>query len=104
MSIDKERNLKLELAVAGYTEEDINLSFDGDVLKLDISKVNDENRDDVKYISRGIKKSSFQTTYVVPAAKYNTDAATAKLKNGILIIDIPANEKAKPKKLSITKA
>jgi len=101
---DKDRNLTIEFAVAGYKENEIELTFEGDFMYLSIKAEEEKEEDGVRYISRGIRRSKTNHKYYIPASKYNTDAAKAGLEDGMLTIEIPVSEKAKVKKLLISKA
>lgn len=102
VKVDKDtKNLRLEIALAGYSEEDIELNFSND--RLNISSVkSEETEDSYTYFKKGIKSSSFEVSYVIPFSKYDVDNASATFKDGILTVSIPASDRMKPKRLQIT--
>lgn len=96
------KDLTFEFALAGYGEDDISLSFDGDKMYLELQKTEKKiDEEKIQFLHRGLKTSSQKQWYFVPFAKYQTDAAKAEMKNGILKVTIPFKEEAKPKKVKI---
>lgn len=101
--IDEEsKDLTFEFAIAGYNKDKIHISFDDDMMVLDVEKA-EENTSTKKGIRKrkGIKKSAFSAKYAIPQSKYNFDKAKADYKDGILEVFIPAKEEVKPKTLLI---
>ena len=101
---ENESGLHFEIAGSGLTKEDIDISIEGDVLRVSYTKPEDDKCCDVnncKYYHRGISKKSFNLGYRIPLSKYDLSKAEAAMEHGLLTIDIPIAEEAKPKKLSI---
>jgi HSP20 family protein len=96
------KDMVFEFAVAGYEEENLDISFAGDYLILKIKKDNEDNSN-FKVIHNGIRKENIEFKYYVPSDKYNQDEVGASLKNGILAVNVPAREEAEKKKVKITK-
>ncbi|MDR0675502.1 MAG: Hsp20/alpha crystallin family protein [Elusimicrobiota bacterium] len=84
--LDDEKNLNLKFILPGYTEKDINISFDGNYLLLE-SKIEKETTEKDEFRK---SVSSFKTKYMIPSSKFNQEATEAKLKDGILLLKIPA--------------
>jgi HSP20 family protein len=106
VSIDSENNLKFEMSVAGYLEDEVDVKLEDDKLILTLEKVEKEEKEEDKkwkLIQRGIKQARSQTVYSVPSSKYDTSKVSASLKDGILTIEIPAREETKPVSIKITK-
>jgi HSP20 family molecular chaperone IbpA len=102
--IKKDKTLIFEIAVAGYPEDNVKLDNHGDKLIVELeplpeTDVNNEKR----YIKRGLKHSKCSAEYYVPSDKYKTDEINAKIKGGILTVEIPAKESVEPKKIEIKK-
>lgn len=97
---DKDKNLHLEFAVAGYEEKEIGLSYEKDYLTV---TVNPEKKEDeeFKYIRRGIKRGKASTKVWVPASLYDQASIKASIKNGILTVAINALPEAKPVSIPI---
>jgi len=90
----QERSLVFELALAGFDERDISLTFQGDYMvfsaKMGLDKMPDEG---VRYFKRRLKlKDIEKQKYYVPADKFDQLAVKAVFKNGILKISIPPKE------------
>jgi len=106
VSINKDnKNMVFDFAVAGYTEEELDINFSGDylILKLE-SKAEDATKtSSVKVIHKGIRKQDVNFKYYVPSDKYLQDNVEATLANGILTVKIPAREEAQKKKITIIK-
>ena len=103
VTINKEtKELYIEVALAGCAEENINLSFDSDYLKLvvDVPTKEDENQD--TYIQRGLKKiSHIETGWFVDPRFYDRDSVKVKFLNGLLTIRIIPKEDVRPRKINV---
>jgi molecular chaperone IbpA len=105
-----ESQYKIELAVAGFDEEDIELEFNAGRLNVSGTRNTESNTDDLLY--NGIANRSFKKTFNLSD---DVEVKTAGLKNGILTVDlekhlpdykkkrtIPINEKEVSKKQLLT--
>lgn len=99
--VDEEKNIRFEFALAGYSLDEIELNFDGDKMFLTLTPNKKEEVEGERCVTRGIKHSSSKTYYVVPSSKYDHSAATADYTDGVLVVNVPAREEAKPKKTKI---
>lgn len=99
--MDKEhKDLYLEFAVAGISQDEIVLDTEGDHLFLEIDRLKTD-RTGMTLIQRGISGASARGKYYVPSSKYKLEEIEAYTKDGILFIKIPARESIKPKKVVI---
>lgn len=96
-----ERSLRLEFALAGITEDRLKVSFEGNRMILDIAKAEPREEDGWVVLQQDIRDSAKRLSYVVPRAQYDVDNATATFRKGILTVEIPARESAKPRTLEI---
>jgi len=100
---EKEDGLQFDIAVVGLCEKDINIEVtDGDTLRVSYQKeseFSDEN-DEKSYIHQGIAKRSFNFGWKI-SNKFNLQDISATIDNGLLSINIPHAEEAKPKKITI---
>jgi len=98
---EETKDLRFRFALAGYKEKDIEISFDGDYMFLEI--LSPEKKDDksFKTVQHGIKSSSARLKVAVPSARYDRDIAEAFFEDGILTVFIPRKEEEKPKKIKI---
>jgi HSP20 family molecular chaperone IbpA len=97
------RNMVLEVALAGYKEDNITISFDGDFLDVVLKRGRFDEKEGKKYLIRGIKKSSDSIRICVPANKFKHAETTAILKDGLLTVEIPSVEKIEIKPIKIEK-
>ena len=100
--VSKNKELIFEYALAGYNQEDIEISFEDDYMYITASRdsrVYTEN--ELTFIRQGIASRKVRVKENIPSSKYDLDSAVASFNNGILNIIIPIRESAKPKKLQI---
>lgn len=93
---------EITLAVAGFTEEDINITVEDRNLKVEGKSaiLAEDVNSTVEYIHKGIAERNFQRTFRLAE---HVEVQTASLKDGILKIVLFMNipESAKPKKIQI---
>jgi HSP20 family protein len=92
-------SLHFEVACTGLTKDDVKVDIEEDILKISYKK-SEEEKFHPGTIHRGLSKRSFDLGYKI-SAKYDLSKASAKLENGLLEIEIPISDKAKPKTLKI---
>lgn len=100
---ENENGLHFEIACTGLTKKDIEINIEADVLRVAYNKPKDDECCEVNncnYIHRGIARRSFNLGYKI-ASKFSLAKATAEMENGLLTIEIPFAEEAKPKVLKI---
>jgi len=92
-----EDNYAIELAVAGYTREDLDVKVEKDTLTIKSDKDNDDKSD---FLHRGIAGRNFTQHFTL--GEY-MNVKSASLENGMLIIKIERElpEEAKPKTIKI---
>ena len=95
-----DRSLIFEFALAGFEENDISLSFQGDYMVFQASmsgagttgetNVPDES---IRYFKRRLKMKNIEKQkYFVPLDKYAQDRVKAVFRNGILKVTVPPKE------------
>lgn len=91
-------SFRLVFALAGYSEEEIELHQEGNKLTVAATKV--VATPDANYLHRGITKSAFSRAFKLPP--YSV-VDKAELKNGLLTIDIKVEvpEEQRPRKIDI---
>ena len=94
-----DKGLHFEVACTGLTKDDLDISVEGDLLKISYKKPKNEI-DLSGYIYHGLSKKSFDLRYKI-APKFNLSKTDAALENGLLKIFIPLAEEAKPKSIKI---
>lgn len=90
-------NYVVELAVAGYEKEDINVTVDKDTLVI---KSERDNEDQADYLHKGIAGRNFTQTFTL--GEYMI-VKSASLENGLLTVKIEREipEEAKPRQIKI---
>lgn len=95
-------NYEITLAVAGFTQEDIDITVEDKHLKVEgrSAVLAEDVNSDVEYIHKGIAERNFQRTFRLAE---HVEVKSATLKDGILKIVLFLNvpEEAKPKKIEI---
>lgn len=97
--VESDKDYKVEVAVPGMTKEDFNIHL-GDENELVISmekKVENEDKENKKYLRREFSYTKFQQSLYLPD-NVDKEKITANVANGVLTIDLPKysqEEKAK---------
>lgn len=97
--VESEKDYKVEVAVPGMTKEDFNIHL-GDENELVISmekKVENEDKENKKYLRREFSYTKFQQSLYLPD-NVDKEKITANVANGVLTIELPKysqEEKAK---------
>jgi HSP20 family protein len=95
-------NIFVKMAVPGIKEEDLNITVENDFLKISATRKEEEKKDtDKKYLYRSMS-SSFEQTFNLPN-QVDTDAAEAKLEDGVVTIKLPKSEEQKAKQIKFSK-
>lgn len=98
---EDENGLTFEIACTGLSKEDVNISIEGDILKVSYDKgENQKSTRDKRFYHSGLKKSSFSLGWKV-ARRFDLSKSTAEMVNGLLNIQIPYSLTSKPKSLKI---
>ena len=93
-----ERDLVIEMALAGFSQDDLELQFVGDYLHFSARPQVVEESDGLHYLKRRLKfKPVEQQKYYVPVDKFEQTKVTAAFKDGLLKIVIPSKEAVMPK-------
>jgi HSP20 family molecular chaperone IbpA len=92
--LTQDRSMVFELALSGFDEKDISLSFQGDYMvfsaRIGLDAAPDEA---VRYFKRRLKlKDIEKQKYYVPAEKFDQAAVRAVFKNGILRVTVPPKD------------
>lgn len=97
--VESNKDYKVEVAVPGMTKEDFNIHL-GDENELVISmekKVENEDKENKKYLRREFSYTKFQQSLYLPD-NVDKEKITANVANGVLTIELPKysqEEKAK---------
>ncbi|MFC2107418.1 Hsp20/alpha crystallin family protein [Bacteroidota bacterium] len=95
----KENNeaFEVEVAAPGFEKGDFNIELNNDVLTISSEKQDEnETNDEEQFTKREFSYQSFSRSFTLPVT-VESGKITAKYKNGILRVQIPKKEEAKPK-------
>jgi len=90
--------LNIDIACVGLTKKDIDLTIEGDILRVEYKK--DKGSNDAEYIQRNIAKRSFNFGWRI-SRRFELGNLEAKLQNGLLHLYAPLAEDQKPKSVTI---
>ncbi len=87
----------VEMAVPGFDKKDFKIALDHNVLTISSEKkVENETKEGERFTRHEYSYQSFSRSFTLPEAA-NGDKISAKYENGILNVEIPKREEAKPK-------
>lgn len=91
---------RIEVAVAGFSEEELDVALEGRMLTVRGERSRDED-EQTEYLHRGISGRNFERTWPLGD---NMEVRGATVKNGILTVSLEliVPETDKPKKIAIT--
>ena len=94
--LTREKKLVVELALAGFEEQDISVQFRGDHLLFSAkAPAPAESDEGLQYFKRRLKlKDIEEQRYYVPAEKFDQAGTQAKFHNGLLRLIVPPREHA----------
>ncbi len=92
-------HLVFQIACTGINREDIDISIQGNTLKVNYDKEKEDD-DSKTFLWRGIAKRSFSLGWKIDS-KFDLDKAEASFKEGLLTIKVPFVENSKSKKLML---
>ena len=99
--IDKDENLVLQMAIAGYPESGVELSYEDDHLWVALTP-DEKQFDEYKVKMKGIRNSKAKKGFLVPSTDYDGNKIKATFQNGILNVVIPRRPETKPVVIKIT--
>jgi len=95
---EAEEGLNIDIACVGLTKKDIDLTIEGDVLRVEYKK--DSGSNENEYIQRNIAKRAFNFGWRI-SRRFDLGQLEAKLENGLLHLFAPLADEAKPKSITI---
>ena len=90
--------LNIDIACVGLTKKDIEITVEGDILKVEYNK--DKSKNDETYVHRNIAKRSFNLGWRI-SRRFDLTKLNAKLELGLLHLFAPLTEDNKPKTVTI---
>ena len=95
---EAEEGLNIDIACVGLTKKDIDLTIEGDILRVEYKK--DSGSSENEYIQRNIAKRAFNFGWRI-SRRFDLGLLEAKLENGLLHLFAPLADEAKPKTVTI---
>lgn len=93
-------NVIVEAPLAGVDPNDVNVSVENDVLKIEGKSEHKSEVDDQNYYRKEVRYGSFYRAIALPT-HVKSDKANAIFENGLLKVIIPKAEEAKPKTIKV---
>ena len=90
----------VEAELPGLTKDDVKISIDGDVLTIKGERKQEQTKNGKNYHRTERTYGSFMRSFTLPSS-VKTDKIEANYKNGILTINLPKAEEAKPKAVEV---
>jgi len=99
---ETESEVVLKAKAPGYTEEDVTITTEDNVLTIEgrIEQESDEKDDSKKYHLKEIRSESFIRSIPLPT-RVDAEKAEASFENGVITITLPKMEEVKPKTIAI---
>ncbi len=93
---------RITMAVAGFTEADIEVTQKENTLRVTGQKAEKEEKTSSNYLHRGIANRNFEREFVLAD---HVEVSTASLKDGMLTVDLVQKmpEELKPRKIPLIK-
>ena len=92
---ESDEGFHLEMAAPGFIKEDFKLSVENDVLTVSAEKKSEKDEKGKKFTRREFSYSSFRRSFTLPEM-VDTDKIQAAYENGLMTVDLPKKEEAKP--------
>lgn len=89
--IESENEFKIELAVPGFSKEDVKISFKDDVLVVKSEK-EIQNAEGINYLRKEFVASGFEKKFIL-TEEIDSENISAVFNNGVLEIALPKKEK-----------
>lgn len=94
---ETEDKFEVELAAPGFDKKDFNIELNNRELSISSEKKEENEQDEgMRYTRREFSYQSFKRTFTLPNT-IASDQISAKYKDGVLRVEIPKLEEAKPK-------
>lgn len=97
---DQKDRLVVKAELPGIEKKDVKVSVDGDILSIKGEVNQEQETKDKDYYYSERTYGSFYRTVALPVA-VQKDKVKASYRDGILTIDLPKGEEAKPKEIEI---
>ena len=98
----KEKGWKIEMALAGYTKDEISINLEGGVLT--VKSESEQEKDDYSFLRgcKGISTQNFSQSFRLSEDILDLKGISSKFDNGLLTIILPLKAEAIPEKRNIS--
>ena len=93
--IETDDEYRIEVAAPGLGKEDFDVNIDDNSLTISAEVKNEETETTDKYTRREFNYSAFKRSFNLPD-KVDAEQITAGYENGVLTLNLPKREEAKP--------
>ena len=97
---DHQDKIVIVAEIPGLTKEDVSVDLEQRVLTISGGKRDVKQDDDVRYIRKELKRSSFKRSFKL-GDNMKVDGIEADFDNGLLNVTVPKREKDEPRKVKI---
>jgi len=98
--VERENNFSIKVDLPGVDKKDVKITVQNDVLTIKGEKKQESEKKDESYHRVERCYGSFQRSFTLPAS-VASDNIDASFDNGVLSINIPKLEEAKPKEIEV---
>jgi len=98
--IENDQNYVVRCEVPGIELKDMELSIVSNVLTIKGEKKTNDNENQLTFYKKECWTGTFQRTVSLPKSA-DAEKISAELKEGILTVNLPKKEEAKPKQISV---
>ena len=97
---ETDNSFYLEAETPGMQDKDIGIEVHNGVLTIKGYKVNNSDKEKENYHIREFSNQSFERSFRL-SDRVDTEQVSAKIKNGVLKVDLPKHDQVKPLKIEI---
>lgn len=97
---EEKGNIVAKLNLPGMDPDKIDISIEGDILRVSGSREEEKESKDKNYYSKEIRRGSFERTISLPGP-VKVDDVEAEYKDGVLTITMPKKEGESVKKIKV---
>lgn len=98
---DEEKNYLISVDVPGLSKKELEIEVKDNQLHVSGERKQKERTENEPVLRSERRYGKFSRTFALPQ-NVNTDAIQARFENGVLEIAVPKEEKARPKKITIS--
>ncbi len=95
-------NIVAEMSLPGVDADDVDVTVDGDYLRISGSREEKEEKREKQFYSKEIRRGSFERVVNLPEA-VNENEVEAEYENGVLKVKMPKAGEKKKEKIKIVK-